>query len=281
MTTAAISTAAMIRPIRDGSHVQTVPQGSFGRIKKKRGARQLIFMPGLFFKIGRNVVERSNIERECNSLQRAAKHRFWRPLLSRVFRIPIHGFVGRRLRPATPDDFDRLVETVESLLEASLSYPATDAYEGVERRPLFQHLSTAEQKALGKLLSQLQLPETSMHCDVHVFNFVFAGETPRLVDWEFFDPKGSFVYDYLDFFISVSSINSDDSWHTIMRRLGPNHPAIASVARRLGVSPRVLLTYYLFVKVNMILSLHGTFTRVSDEFFEDATAGLRGALRAS
>ena len=65
--------APTIRPTRDGSHVQTVPHGSFGRIKKKRGARQLIFMPGLFFKIGRNGVEMSNIERECNSFQKAAK----------------------------------------------------------------------------------------------------------------------------------------------------------------------------------------------------------------
>ncbi len=272
---------AMIRPVRDGSHVQTVPQGSFGRIKKKRGARQLIFMPGLFFKIGRNDVESSNIERECAAVQTVAGYRFWRPLLTRVFRIPTHGFVGRRLRPATPDDFDRLVETVETLFSTALAYPEVDTLEGVVERPLFQHLTQDERRALVGLVSGLRLPKTSMHGDVHVFNFVFSGKAPRLVDWEFFDPNGSFVYDYLDFFISVSSINSDDSWHTIMRRLTPNHPAIATVSQRLGISPRVLLSYYLFVKVNTILSLHGTFTRVSDAFFEDATAGLRASLRAA
>ena len=152
---------------------------------------------------------------------------------------------------------------------------------GVEQRPLFQHLTDEEKKALVARVRTLRLPKTSMHGDVHVFNFVFAGQSPRLVDWEFFDPDGSFVYDYLDFFISVSSINSDDSWHTIMRRLTTSHPAIATVSRRLGISPRVLLSYYLFVKVNTILSLHGTFTRVNDAFFDDCIAGLRGSLRAA
>ena len=113
----------MIRPIRDGSHVQTVPHGTFGRIKKKRGARQLIFMPGLFFKIGRNGVEMSNVERECNSFRKAAKFRFWKSLLTRVYRIPTYGFVARRLRPATPDDFDRLVETVETHLRRLARLP--------------------------------------------------------------------------------------------------------------------------------------------------------------
>lgn len=271
----------MIRPIRDGSHVQTVPQGTFGRIKKKRGARQLIFMPGLFFKIGRNGVEMSNIEQERASLRNAARFRFWRPLLTRVFRIPACGFVARRLRPATPDDFDRLVETVETLFDASLRYPEADMVDGVEERPLFRHLTSEERAALAARLRRLRLPKTSMHGDVHVFNFVFAGQSPRLVDWEFFDPRGSFVYDYLDFFISVSSINSDDSWHTIMRRLTTRHPAIVTVSRRLGIAPRVLLSYYLFVKVNTILSLNGSFTRVDDAFFDDCTAGLRASLRAA
>ena len=273
--------APTIRPTRDGSHVQTVPHGSFGRIKKKRGARQLIFMPGLFFKIGRNGVEMSNIERECNSFQKAAKFRFWEPLLTRVYRIPTYGFVGRRLRPATPNDFDRLVETIETHFDASLEYPEGDMYGGVENRPLFQHLTDAERKTLETRLRRFRLPKTSMHGDVHVFNFVFSGQSPRLVDWEFFDPDGSFIYDYLEFFISVSSINSDDSWHKIMRRIGTDHPAIATVAQRLDISPLVLLTYYLFLKVNTILSLHGTFTRVNDAFFEDATAGLRATLQAA
>ena len=202
--------APTIRPTRDGSHVQTVPHGSFGRIKKKRGARQLIFMPGLFFKIGRNGVEMSNIERECNSFQKAAKFRFWEPLLTRVYRIPTYGFVGRRLRPATPNDFDRLVETIETHFDASLEYPEGDMYGGVENRPLFQHLTDAERKTLETRLRRFRLPKTSMHGDVHVFNFVFSGQSPRLVDWEFFDPDGSFIYDYLEFFISVSSINSDE-----------------------------------------------------------------------
>ena len=273
--------APTIRPTRDGSHVQTVPHGSFGRIKKKRGARQLIFMPGLFFKIGRNGVEMSNIERECNSFQKAAKFSFWEPLLTRVYRIPTYGFVGRRLRPATPNDFDRLVETIETHFDASLEYPEGDMYGGVENRPLFQHLTDAERKTLETRLRRFRLPKTSMHGDVHVFNFVFSGQSPRLVDWEFFDPDGSFIYDYLEFFISVSSINSDDSWHKIMRRIGTDHPAIATVAQRLDISPLVLLTYYLFLKVNTILSLHGTFTRVNDAFFEDATAGLRATLQAA
>lgn len=271
----------MIRPLRDGSHVQTIPQGCFGRIKKKRGARQLIFAPGLFFKIGRSKAETTNIERECAALQEATRYNFWEPLTGRVYRIPSYGFVGRRFRPATPGDFDRLYETVDGLFEEAMVYPEIEAADGVERRPLARHLSRAERATLLGLLRGLQLPRTAMHGDLQLFNFVFAGDAPRLIDWEFFDPRGSFVYDYLDFFISITAINTDDSWHTIMRRLNPAHPAVARVAARLEVSPRALLAYYLYVKVNTILSLGGSFTRVSDTFFDDLIAGLRRTLAAA
>jgi hypothetical protein len=270
--------AAIIRPTRDGSHVQTIPSGYFGRIKKKRGSRQIIFTPGLFFKIGRNVAETDLIERERVAIQKAARYPFWAPFAGRVFRIPSCGFVGRRLRPATPDDFDRLVATVEGLFDSALAYPAIDAIEGVERRPLFRHLTRAERESLTAAIGDLAIPRTSMHGDVHVFNFVFAGNSPRLVDWEFFDANGSFVYDYLDFFISVNAINGDGNWHTIMRRLDASQPAIVAVADRLGVAPRALLAYYLFVKVNTVLSLGGSFTRVTDEFFNSIIAGLRRTL---
>jgi hypothetical protein len=66
-----------------------------------------------------------------------------------------------------------------------------------------------------------------------------------------------------------------------MRRLTSSHPAIATVSRRLGIPARVLLSYYLFLKVNTILSLNGKFTRVNDAFFDDCIAGLRGSLRAA
>ena len=269
---------AIIRPMRDGSHVQTLPQGKFGRLKRRRGHRQLIYGPGLFFKIGRTDAERRMIAREAAAAQAAARHPFWKDLPVKAYRVLHHGFVERRGRPATTDDFDSLVDIVETHLEAARAYPATDALEGIERRPLFDHLDKDERRALSAATGKLQLPRTSMHGDVHVFNFVFVGDAPRLVDWEFFDADGSFVYDYLDFFISVMSINSDDPWHVIMRRLRTSHPALVAVAARLHLAPQALLAYYLFLKINTIMSLDGSFTTVGERFFNDHMAGLRRTL---
>jgi hypothetical protein len=270
--------AAIVRPTRDGSHVQTLPRGKFGRLRRRHGHRQLIYGPGLFFKIGRTDTERRMIAREAAAAQAAARHPFWKELPVRAYRLLDHGFVQRRGRPATTDDFDSLVEIVEARFEAARAYPATDALEGIERRPLFGHLDKDERRALGAAIGKLQLPRTSMHGDVHVFNFVFFGDAPRLVDWEFFDADGSFVYDYLDFFISVMSINSDDPWHAIMRGLRTSHPAIVAVAARLDLAPQALLAYYLFLKINTIMSLGGSFTTVGERFFDDHMAGLRRTL---
>jgi hypothetical protein len=218
------------------------------------------------------------IAREAAAAQVAARHPFWMDLPVRPYRVLEHGLVQRRGRPATTDDFDWLVEIVETRFESALAYPATDALEDIERRPLLDHLDEDERRALSAAIGKLQMPRTSMHGDVHVFNFVFVGDAPRLVDWEFFDADGSFVYDYLDFFISVMSINSDDPWHAIMRGLRTSHPAIVAVAARLDIAPRALLAYYLFLKINTIMSLGGSFTTVGERFFNDHLAGLRRTL---
>lgn len=275
-----IEPRAAIRPVRDGSHVQIVPQGKFGRLKRRRGRRQLIYAPGLFLKIGRTDSERQMIAREAGAAQAAARHAFWEDLPIKAYRILHHGVVERRGRPATTEDFDPLVDVVESHLESALAYPPTDAIEGIERRPLFDRLDEDERRGLSSATRSLQLPRTSMHGDVHVFNFVFVGDAPRLVDWEFFDSDGSFVYDYLDFFISVTSINSDDPWHVIMRRLRASHPALVAVAARLDLAPQALLAYYLFLKTNTIMSLQGSFTTGDERFFNDHMAGLRRTLDA-
>lgn len=270
--------AATIRPTRDGSHVQTIPRGKFGRQKRRGGRRQLIYGPGLFFKIGRTDSERQLIVREAAAAQAAARHPFWKGLPATVYRVLHHGLVERRGRPATPEDFEPLADLVETRLDAALAHPASEVLEGMERRPLFDHLDGDERRALVAAAGDLRMPRTSMHGDVHVFNFVFVGDTPRLVDWEFFDADGSFVYDYLDFFISVTAINSDDPWHVIMRGLRTSHPALVAVAARLDVAPGPLLAYYLFLKVNTILSLGGSFTTVGERFFDEHMVGLRRAL---
>ena len=269
---------AIIRPTRDGSHVQAIPQGTIGRQKRRGGRRQLVFCPGLFFKIGRTGPERAMVARECAAARAVAAHPFWKDVPARVYRIPSLGFVARRGRPAAPDDFDALVELVETLFGAALAYPAADTVDSLRGRPLFGHLDRRERSALVAAASGLRLPRTSMHGDVHVFNFVFVGSRPRLVDWEFFDPEGSFVFDYLDFFISVSAINTDDPWHAIMRRLRTSHPALVAVADRLRLAPRALLAYYLFLKTDTVLSLSGAFRRGDEQFFNDHLAGLRLAL---
>jgi hypothetical protein len=120
---------------------------------------------------------------------------------------------------------------------------------------LFHILDPGERAILEAALRDAQVPMTSMHGDLHHFNFVADGASLRLIDWGHFDPAGSFLFDYLNFHITVMHTNGGGGhWSRTLSMVTPEHAAVSAVARQLGIDSNVLLTYYLFTKIDAIIS---------------------------
>lgn len=117
-----------------------------------------------------------------------------------------------------------------------------------------------------------------MHGDLHIFNLVCSGDGYRLIDWEHFHKDGSFVYDYLDFHLSVLHIGAGKPWHRVLSGIAADHPCIRTVSQRFGIDPRALLAYYLFLKSDTIIARSSRPGLTWDSKFAPLLTCLRAAV---
>lgn len=249
---------------------------TFVRLKKRAGRRQLLFLPGVVLKLGLDASERRTLAVEAAHSAAAARDPFWAGLPAAPVNI-FAGFVGRRFRPVGPGDFPAVARLVEDRLgETAGATQRPIRADLAHCAPALALLDAADRARLERLLDAETLPVTSMHGDLHFFNFVRTGAGFRIIDWEHFEADGSFVYDYVDFHVAVDHMNRSRYWPDTLAALGVDHPAIGRGAAAAGTPPRALRSYYLVRKVATILTRRGA--EVSAQERDGLGAAIRRTL---
>ena len=130
-----------------------------------------------------------------------------------------------RFRPTDGPDWLPVREVLEDRLTSALDYPFRSMLEYGEGRSLSGRLDPGERSAIADILGPESVPHTSLHGDMHLWNFVALGSGAyRLIDWEYFDEDGSFVYDYLDFHVAASYMTGNGSWLPALSMVTEDHP---------------------------------------------------------
>lgn len=250
-----------VRKLVDVSHVAAdvdlglpAPRSlwSIHRILLRRGRRQLFFLPLGVVKIGRTADERRLLDAEARGAAAAAIHPFWRDLCVRTMPLVGAGLAMRRFSPVAADDLPRVAAVVDARLAAMADYPRRPMLEDLEGRRIIAGLTAAERTGLARIVGRESLPRTSMHGDLHFLNFVRDGRGFRAIDWEHFDPDGSYAFDHLDFHLQLERVTRHDrSWADSITALDARHPAILRVAQAADADPRALLFHYLVTRIDI------------------------------
>ena len=230
------------------------------RVLLRRGRRQLVFLPLGVLKIGRTPLEHDLLGTEARGSRAAARQPFWAGIGVRATRLGRAGLVMRRFRPVTDDDFPAAADFAARRLEQSLAYPRQPVLPGLERRPVFARIGAAGRDRLRRTLAGTCLPATSMHGDFHLHNFVHgAGGSFRLIDWEHFDPEGSFTFDFIDFHLQAEVMRRGLDWPGFLAGLEAGEPVLLEAARVLDVDPSALRLYYLALRIDINLTRTAAF----------------------
>ncbi|MCJ8164121.1 hypothetical protein MKJ04_04655 [Pontibacter sp. E15-1] len=96
-------------------------------------------------------------------------------------------------------------------------------------------------------LNTVYLPQTSSHGDLHIDNMVLLDQQTKLIDWSMFNPRGTFVTDYIHYYNNQVKILSKESWtRSILKR----HPEIEALASQVGSTPRLLKLAYALARIS-------------------------------
>jgi hypothetical protein len=254
-----------------------VPTTGIGRVRRNDGRRLLLFLPAAVLKVAFSAPERQLLGAEARGSAAAMRHPFWGRLAVRVFALAGAGFVSRRFGAVRLEDFDAVAHIVDDRLRACQAHPPHPIARQLAGR-LAGVLDPTDRDRLAEAVDGFKLPRSSMHGDLHFFNFVRAGDGFRVIDWEHFDADGSFVYDYLNFNISVDRLNLQRPWPETLASLGADHPAIVRAAEVTGVPPQALHAYYTVLKIDTILARTGGTAALAPAHRRDYLAAIRRAL---
>ena len=242
------------RPVRLPRDQAGRQWGRFGWSFRWSARRQLFFLPGFVVKVpmtlGGGRVMRSEVDRS----QAASRHPLWRDTVLEAWSLAGLGTISRRCAPVRLEDHGAIASLLEAKLERALGFRTAPVPRLLEQSTLWQALPREERRRLALRLRGARLPRSSMHGDVHLFNFVREAGDYRLLDWECFDERGSFVYDYLDFQINVAQLNRDQHWHRLLAGLDAAAPVFKKAAARTGAAPQALLFYYVCTKLDVLIS---------------------------
>ena len=205
-------------------------------------------------KLATSLEERGSLAQDSLLTNAAARHPFWRGLPADVVRLFGAGLVARRYRCAKPGDFSTISDIMERQLAACVALPGRRMAEAASWSALVvDDLGPDDRERLAEVLGDEALPASSMHGDLHFFNFVRSRSGFRIIDWEDFDDRGSFVFDYVDFHVAIDQLNGARHWPTTLGALSLDHPALQHAAEASQTTPRALRAYYLMRKVATIL----------------------------
>ncbi len=216
--------------------------------------RQLVFLPGLVLKLVIGARHRRAVEREACRAREAAGHGFWSDLALPPHRLPPIGMAMRRHGAVRLGDYGEINRMLLDRLDRARDWHEWRSVDAMIRAAPHTggHLPAEAPALVGA-----RLPMTSMHGDLHMFNFVRRREDFGLLDWEWYDPRGSFAFDFIDFRFANILTNSGQNAYRFMAGLTPDNSTIAFVARKLDIDPWALVIHYVFTRVNTMISRRG------------------------
>ena len=222
---------------------------------RQRPGRLQFFVPGWVFTLSRSGWHAGELSGEVSGSRRAERFDFWKGLPAPVFPLTRRGILRRRYHPAELADFEPISKLLSERLSASLDRPTVNALSLVRNTSSFQALSIAERKVAEHALRGLRLPWTGMHGDLHLFNFLRRRGTEGycIIDWEYFDPQGSFAYDFIDFFVAGAMIQQGGRWEDLLSERNNWLSAARHVSQVLDVNLQELVVFYLCLKTDIIV----------------------------
>lgn len=242
-------------PIGAGRYQGRFRRDGIFRITSSSGSIRFYFLPRVVLKHARTPGAKQAVKAETAAARRARQHPFWRDLASAGVGLGSFGKMQRRFRPTDGPDWLPVRETLEGRLTAALDYPFRSMLAYGEQRSLFGRLGPDERAAIAGILGPEAVLRTSLHGDMHLWNFVARGSGYRLIDWEYFDENGSFVYDFLDFHVAASYTTGNGSWIPALSTVTEGHPVFQTVSGRTGASVRALTIYYLLIKIDTLFRM--------------------------
>ena len=226
------------------------------RIRKRSGGRWLYFVPGLVIKVATTDSERRALSNEHAQARLARRSGFWKAETLGNFLLSPSMLVTGRGRNTTPADHAPIAGFAAGKRRESAGYPHADALSYVEDCTTFRTAPAERRRRFAEVLRGQALPLTSGHGDFHFMNFVWYGGRMRVIDWEFFEPEGTFLFDYLSFHLHPEAAGTAPG--VFLATLEPTHPAIRAASEALDVEPEaVLLSYALSDLSRMIERLGG------------------------
>lgn len=228
---------AIFPPILDQVNTRTLL-----RVKKRGGGRWLYFVPGLVIKFATTEEERAALLNEGTRADAAKGAQFWAGDVIGNRMLTRSILVTTRHSNATPSDLHLLAGFVDAKLESAADYPMRPALGYLDGGRFYGTASEGRRRMIAERLDGQRLPQTSMHGDFHFMNLVRSGPRVGVIDWEFFDPEGTFVFDYLDFHFHLEGGGKDNE--SFLMGLEPQHPAVGRVAAVTGIDPRALILCY-------------------------------------
>lgn len=241
------------RPVRFPRDLQAIRRwGGCGWSFRWGAKRQLLFLPGFVVKLPMNLRERHSLHAEVGRGREAGRHPLWCDTALRARSLAGMGTISRRCAQVRLEDHGPISRLLTRKLEQSLDYAPAPLPQLLADSSVWNALPQAERRRLDKRLQGTQLPRSSMHGDLHMFNFVRSDQDYLLLDWEFFDEQGSFIYDFLDFHMTTARLNHDRHWHGFLDGLDADIPAFREASARCGVAPQELLLYYVCTKLDTL-----------------------------
>ncbi len=254
-----VSGVTVMAPVAAPSWLRRPEGQAFFRIRRQGGRRQMFFVPSLVLKIARGH-HGALLLREARNAVAAGRNPFWSDLAVRSFRVGPHATVSRRHGQVQPADHDAIADLVERRFAAALGLPRGPALALVRGNDVFDALAPEARRRAEAALLPLALPVTGMHGDLHVFNFCRTSAAGfGLLDWEYYSEQGSFVVDYLEFYVSAGCFGGGLAWpEHLAQRDGPDASA-ERAAQRLGVDADALWLLYLLIKLDIVARQRGGF----------------------
>ncbi len=182
----------------------------------------------------------------------AMQVKFWK---NQVLQIEpqLFGFAMQRGEPILPFSVEIADAFIASKLKQALQHPK-------KWRPVAEGLDFCRLHHLGhkgmclrllrkaeEELKTMYLPQTSSHGDLHIDNMILLNQQTKLIDWSMFNPRGTFVTDYIHYYNIREKVLSKESWtRSILKR----HPEIEALASQVGSTPRRLKLAYALARIS-------------------------------
>lgn len=156
-----------------------------------------------------------------------------------------------RGKPIPLNAYEEAESLVEAKLQHALTYPTDRASEAFD----FRFLRKLENHGLDpglvdhaeSTLSTISLPVTSAHGDLHLGNIIRVGHEIKIIDWNMFSSKGSFVTDYIHFYNQQIAEKTKSSW---TQAIVEEHDYLNALGQRLALHPDYLRLAYALSRIS-------------------------------